>query len=316
MRCRWARSAMRSLCDRGVIAMRRSLILLVPLVLTGCGLFTHKRQGPPPGAVHAVLGAPYQADGLWHYPRDFSHYQRTGLAMVIPPGHAAATDDGEAFHQNALAAQSPVLKLPSLVRVTNLANGRSLTVQVNDRGPTQPGRVLAVTRKVATALGIPANGVGEVRVRLLAVRSASLRAGLAQGQTAPSRAAPIASVQASSLAPPPGATGQAGPVRQSISAVGQGMLPQIATGPSGIVRQGSPEPGLLYVEIPGFGSVSGAAGIRARLGAMPGVIVPQRVGGRTLFAIKLGPYGSVAAADAALRAALAQGIANPEITVH
>ena len=316
MRCRLARSAMRSLRDRGVIAMRRLFILLVPLVLAGCGLLTHKRRGAPPGVAHAVLGAPYQADGLWHYPRDFSHYQRTGLAMVIPPGHEAATTDGEAFHQNALMAQSPVLKLPSLVRVTNLANGRSLTVRVNDRGPAQPGRVLAVTRKVAAVLGIPANGVAEVRVRLLAVRSAALRASLAQDQTGPSRAAPVALVQASSLAPPTGAMGQAGSVHGAVMAAASANLPDVATAPSGIVRQGPPEPGLLSVEIPGFGSVRGAAGIRARLGAMPGAIVPQRVGGRTLFAIKLGPYGSVAAADAALRMVLAQGVVNPEITVH
>ncbi len=292
------------------------LPLVLPLALAGCGLFARPRGGPPPGAVHATLGTPYQADGMWHYPRDFSHYRRTGLAVVIPPGHGAATLDGEAFHQGALAAQSPVLKLPSLVRVTNLANGRSLTVRVNDRGPAEPGRVLAVTRKVAALLGIPDQGVAEVRVRLLAVRSAALRADLAPGGAAPSHAVPVAAVQASSLAPPPGAAGQAGPVQGVVAATNARNLPQVATSLSGIVRQGQPDPGPLYVEIPGFGSVAGAAGIRARLGAMPGLIVPQRVGGRTLFAIKLGPYGSVAAADAALRTALAQGVADPEITVR
>ncbi len=296
--------------------MRRLIILLLPLALAGCGLFAHQRGGPPPGAVHAVLGAPYQADGLWHYPRDFSHYRRTGLAVVIPPGHGAATLDGEAFHQDGLSAQSQVLKLPSLVRVTNLANGRSLTVRVNDRGPAQPGRVLAVTRKVAALLGIHANGVAEVRVRLLAVRSAALRASLAQGHGAPAHAVPVGDVQASSLAPPPGAAGQAGPVQGAVTATNAGHLPNVATGLSGIVRQGQPDPGPLYVEIPGFGSVDGAAGIRARLGAMAGAIVPQTKGGQTLFAIMLGPYGSVAAADAALQATSAQGVADPEITVR
>jgi rare lipoprotein A len=296
--------------------MRRWSALLLPLVLAGCGLFAHQRGGPPPGAVHAVLGAPYEADGMWHYPRNFSHYRRTGLAVVIPPGHGAATLDGEAFHQTALAAQSPVLKLPSLVRVTNLANGRSLTVRVNDRGPAHPGRVLAVTRKVAARLGIPDHGVAEVRVRLLAVRSAALRARLVPGAASRSHGVPVAAVQASSLAPPPGAAGQAGPVQGALAASTARNLPQMATSLSGIARQGQPDPGPLYVEIPGFGSVAGAASIRARLGAMPGSIVPQYADGRTLFAIKLGPYGSVTAADAALRAALAQGVADPEITVR
>ena len=63
------------------------------------------------------------------------------------------TVDNETYDPNALAAASPVLPLPSIVTITNLVNGRSMDVRVNDRGPAIPGRVIAVTPRVASLLG-------------------------------------------------------------------------------------------------------------------------------------------------------------------
>ncbi len=290
------------------------LPLLAVLALSGC---VHKRirPGPPPTGAHYLIGNPYQADGEWHYPRAVDAYDRTGLATIIPPGHDAATTDGEAYDPEGLMAQSPVLPLPSLVRVTNLVNGRTLTVRVNDRGPATAGRILAVSRKVASLLAFPATGVVEMRVTLLAGRSAALQTALGAGPHL--TAAPVAGVQSSALPPPPGAAGSAGPITQAASAPISNPTQTTASAPlSGVVHAVPPDPGPLYVEIAGFGTGGDAQQILYRLAGMPGSVVPQPREGRTLYAVKLGPYHSVATADAALHEVLARGIPDPEIIVH
>lgn len=289
--------------------------LVAAALLAGCAHHP-RRGGPAPTGAHYTVGYPWQAQGEWHYPRAFGSYDRTGLAAVIPPGHDAATSDGEAFHQRGLMAQSPDLPLPSLVRVTNLVNGRSLIVRVDDRGPAMPGRILAVTRNAAERLGFPEGGVVEVRVRLLAGPSSALQMNLGAGPHL--KTAPVASVQASALPPPPGASGSAGAASLGTPAA----APLAATPPaetvalSGVVRQGAPDPGPLYVEMGGFGSGTDAQALLARLYGMAGNVVPAPREGRTLYAVRLGPYHSVAAADAALRAVLARGVPDPEIVVH
>jgi rare lipoprotein A len=260
-----------------------------------------------------MLGDPFQAGGEWHYPRVFAHYDQTGLAMIIPAGHAAAAADGEAFHQRGLMAQSPVLPLPSLVRVTDLVNGRRLTLRVNDRGPAMPGRILAVTRKVAGLLGFPSGGVAEVRVRLLSARSAVLQGQLGEGPHL--TAAPVAAVQQTALLPPPGAAGQAG-----LAAAGPpAQHPQFTALPtvlSGRVTHTMPGPGPLYVEIGGFGTRRDAFSMLGRLSGFSATILPEAGTTRETYAVQLGPYHKVAAADAALRAVLARGVADPEIIVR
>ncbi|MDD2878607.1 MAG: RlpA-like double-psi beta-barrel domain-containing protein [Acidiphilium sp.] len=297
--------------------MNRSLPVAVValLALSGC-VHQRVRPGPAPTGAHYMIGNPYLAEGEWHYPRAIDAYDRTGLATIIPPGHDAATTDGEAFHQSGLTAQSPVLPLPSLVRVTNLVNGRSLTLRVNDRGPATPGRIIAVTRKAARLLGFPSGGVVEIRIRLLARRSSALQTALGAGpHLIP---APLARVEASALPPPPGAAGAAG---------GTGLINPVSHAPamttlspdaplSGVVHTEPPDPGPLYVEMAGFGSGGDAQALLFRLEGMPGSVVPQPREGRTLYAVKLGPYRSVAAADAALREVLHRGVPDPEITVR
>ncbi|HQT59568.1 MAG TPA: RlpA-like double-psi beta-barrel domain-containing protein [Acidiphilium sp.] len=292
---------------------RLGLKLAALLALTGC---TRPLHHPAPGQ-HArfTIGKPYDAGGQWHYPRVFGRYDRTGLSTVIPSGPARLTADGEVYRAGSLTAQSPVLPLPSIVRVTNLDNGRSLTVRVNDRGPMQAGRIIAVTPHVARRLGMPANGLAEVRVRLLAGRSSALQDRLGAGPHL--SAAPVSSVAAAALPPPPGATGTAG---TAISTAAHPVMQHRHSGAaahlSGNVRIGRPSPGPLYVEIPGFGSSADAMNLQARLSGMPGSVVPQSSGGRTLYSLRLGPYDSVPAADAALRSLLDRGIAGPGIVVR
>ncbi len=271
-----------------------------------------QKPPPPSSPPKYFLGNPYSLQGEWQYPQNFTSYDVTGLSALpnALPGQIMA--DNENYDPNALAAASPVLPLPSIVTITNLVNGRTLDVRVNDRGPSMAGRVIAVTPRVATLLGFPSDGVVEVEVVLNVQKSAALDAELGQGPKL--TAAPEAGIQAQALAPP-GGSAPAGPsqdlsVQASNSAAGDpGAL-------SGVVTLVAPSPGPLYVQIPGFGRERDANETLQGLYGMQAFVVPVSGGDRTLFAVRLGPYGSVAAADAALRQVLQRGVSDPEIIVR
>jgi rare lipoprotein A len=92
-------------------------------------------------------------------------YSAVGTASWYGPGfHGRRTAVGETFDMEALTAAHPTLPLPSTVRVTNLANQRSVTVRVNDRGPFVGGRVIDVSAKTARALGFYDRGLARVKI--------------------------------------------------------------------------------------------------------------------------------------------------------
>jgi rare lipoprotein A len=121
----------------------------------------------PPAARHGgyKLGAPYRVAGRWYFPAEDSRYDRRGIASWYGADfHGRRTANGEVFDMHALTAAHPTLPLPSLVYVTNLANGRTVLVRVNDRGPYVPGRIIDLSRAAARAIGAEASGVADVRV--------------------------------------------------------------------------------------------------------------------------------------------------------
>ena len=94
-------------------------------------------SAPPPGT---KIGRPYQVSGVWYYPRMQPDYDETGIASWYGhPFHGRKTANGETYDMNALTAAHKTLPLPTDVRVTNLENGRSIVLRVNDRGPFVAG---------------------------------------------------------------------------------------------------------------------------------------------------------------------------------
>ena len=90
------------------------------------------------------------------------------VASWYGPGFVGhVTSDGEVFNPNQLTAASKTLPLGSRVRVTNPENGRSVVVRINDRGPYVKGRNLDLSHSAAQKIGLCAEGVGHVRVRVL-----------------------------------------------------------------------------------------------------------------------------------------------------
>lgn len=114
------------------------------------------------------VGNPYTVSGVRYYPREDFRLVETGIASWYGPNfHGKRTANGEIYNQNDLTAAHRTLQMPSLVRVTNLENGRSVVVRINDRGPFKRGRVIDVSRKAAELLGFIGNGTARVRVEVL-----------------------------------------------------------------------------------------------------------------------------------------------------
>ena len=114
------------------------------------------------------LGKPYAVAGRWYVPRVEPSYDRTGVASWYGSDfHGRKTANGEVFDMNALTAAHPTLPLPSLVQVTNTANGRSIIVRLNDRGPYVHDRIIDLSRRSAEALGYTSRGTAQVRVQFV-----------------------------------------------------------------------------------------------------------------------------------------------------
>jgi rare lipoprotein A len=126
------------------------------------------RHGKPqPHPVYKV-GDPYRIGGRWFYPKTDYDYEAEGRASWYGRGfHGKLTANGELFDQNELTAAHQTLPLPSIVRVTNLENGRTLVLRVNDRGPFVTGRILDVSKKAAKLLDFHDQGTTRVKVELL-----------------------------------------------------------------------------------------------------------------------------------------------------
>jgi len=119
----------------------------------------------PKGGGRYVVGKKYKIAGKWYYPKSDPNYKKVGLASWYGPTfHGRKTANGEIFDRNALTAAHTTMPLPSYAKVTNLSNGRSMIVRVNDRGPFHGNRVIDLSERVATMLDTKSDGVAKVKV--------------------------------------------------------------------------------------------------------------------------------------------------------
>lgn len=122
-------------------------------------------ETPPP---FVKVGKPYTVDGKTYVPEPNTEYDEVGLASWYGPGfHGKATATGERFNKHDLTAAHPTLPMPSIVRVTNLVNGKSVVVRINDRGPFKEGRIIDLSKSAAEEIGLKQMGVAQVRVQFL-----------------------------------------------------------------------------------------------------------------------------------------------------
>jgi len=116
---------------------------------------------------YVKTGKPYKVAGRWYYPlKTANGYDQTGVASWYGKQfHGHKTANGERYDMYTMSAAHKTLPLPSMVRVTNLDNGRSVIVRVNDRGPFVKSRIIDLSYAAAKALGYDTKGTAHVRVQ-------------------------------------------------------------------------------------------------------------------------------------------------------
>lgn len=269
-------------------------LLVLCAALAACA----RRKPPPEPNPHYVLEAPYQAGGVWQYPAEDYGGARTGIAAIVEPGHPPLTADGELFDDAALAAAHQTAQLPAVARISNLENGRRIEVRVNDRGPADPGRVVALTRRAAELLAM--TGPARVRVEFLPAESHQVVDALGGGPKLEIAAAPRGDIQASDL-PPPGSAASGGPERVIGGARPEraGPAPVPARMPE-VVTQGYARPGVLEIQLSTFSSYAPADRQRALVGGLGPRIDRERNGRSESYTVRIGPVATIAEADAML----------------
>lgn len=113
---------------------------------------------------------PYQIKGQWYTPQPHYNIDEEGIASYYGGTdvfHGRKTSNGEIFDMNEISAAHKTAPIPCVLQVTNLENGRSIKVKVNDRGPFVDGRIIDVSRRTAQLLGFYRQGTARVRVKTL-----------------------------------------------------------------------------------------------------------------------------------------------------
>ena len=279
----------------------------------------------PPNAGVYKVGNPYQIDGTWYYPHEQPDYDETGIASWYGPtfyGHRTA--NGEMYDGSEFTAAHRTLPMPVNVRVTNLDNGKSIVVRVNDRGPYAKGRIIDLSEAAARELDVIRSGTARVRVTY--VGRADAGPGLPPPPQTPPEivaavpAAPTTKVDTSALNVVPGAT-VAPPVQVANMPAPSAALsiptPAPDTQVTGEVKK-VPVPAVthLYVQVGAFSSQANAMRLQARFsGAGNLEVSPITRNGKPLFRVRSGPYDNVADADAALAKMSSLGSNDAQIVV-
>jgi rare lipoprotein A len=293
--------------------MRRVCCLL--LALTGC-----TATPPIQPAPRYEVGRPYQLGGFWSYPREEFSRVETGLAVVVEGAGPRRTENGEVWEGAAMLASHRSLQLPAIITLTNLENGRALSLRVNDRGPEQAGRMVGLSRRAGELLGVAPLGVFQARLEVQADASRALAEGLAPGATTNSptlamAAAPVGRVERESLAPPEGAragAARAAPGRPALAEIAQANavnLPPLRLAEE--LRQGVAMPGRLFLDAGSYFTYALAQRQAVRIGARAEPVGPRSR--QQEFRLRAGPFTSVAEADAALERARVAGF--PELRI-
>ena len=267
------------------------------------------------------VGKPYQIKGQWYYPTENFEYTETGIASWYGPNfHGKPTANGEIFDQNLITAAHRTLPLPSAVRVTNLENGRTINLRVNDRGPFARGRIIDLSRRAAQLLGFEKNGTAKVRVEIIAHDSRQLKLAalnrkggrVEQPQIAssprqdvvatplPNSGQPVQrAANTASPTPAPARAGVAIPVLSETVEV----LPVSPTG--------------IFVQTGAFSKFENALRMRDRVNDLgPTRISRFKVAGTELYRVRIGPLLKVAMADTTLSRVTSAGVQDARLIVE
>jgi len=151
------------------VILGRCLALALAALVCGCSVFSGP-SGPPAG-YRGGKGTqrPYVINGVTYYPLASAHgYAEEGVASWYGPNfHGKRTSNGEVYDMYAMTAAHKILPMNTVLKVTNLENGRSIEVRVNDRGPFVSGRIIDLSRAGAESIGMHQKGTARVRIETM-----------------------------------------------------------------------------------------------------------------------------------------------------
>lgn len=145
-------------------------MLIQTLILSSCKLMPRSCKNTYDESYNGSVkvGNPYSVKNKTYKPQVDYHYDEIGTASWYGDDfHCKKTANGEYFNKHQLSAAHKSLPLPSVVKVTNLENNRSVKVVINDRGPFSKNRIIDLSEKAASGLGMKAKGLATVRVQFL-----------------------------------------------------------------------------------------------------------------------------------------------------
>lgn len=303
------------------VCCRRFMCVCLLFVLSGCAAVPRDDLSK---GVYKV-GNPYSVQGVKYFPKVEYDYDEMGIASWYGPGFdGKRTANGERFYQNELTAAHKTLPMPSIVRVTNLENGKSVVARINDRGPFSRGRLIDVSSKVADLLEFKGRGTAKVRVQVLEQESRNIAQAAMNGES--TRGYEVA------LNKSGGITRLAETQRASVS---QPLKPSISKTKTvlstkrygdvpGHIKNGNfyPDPILsampvnatqIYVQVGSFSSKENAQKL---LSAIPQSFIKEAtVGGQHFYRVRV-PVKTVNDADKILRSVVQKGHKNAMITVE
>lgn len=298
-----------------VMLARTCCAVLVAASVGACGSTSGGKGGGGTAQRGAYkVGAPYKIDGVTYTPKeDFSHVE-TGVASWYGPGfHGKSTANGERYDQADRTAAHRTLQMPSIVRVTNLSNGLSTVVRINDRGPFASNRVIDLSRIAAQELDVIRNGTARVKIEQLqaeslAVKDVAINGGgpaeqhqalarLASGKApSPPQQQQVMATAQPAVAPPSTQVQAGWPANPRSSAVvqEQAATPSAKSGPT-IASLASTAPtssaGGFYVQTGSFSTAENAGRQRDAVRSYGASEISQAsASGRDIYRVRLGPY--------------------------
>ena len=260
-------------------------------------------------------------------------YRERGVASWYGPGfHKVRTSIGEPYDMYGMTAAHKTLPLPAYVRVTNLQNGRSVVVRVNDRGPFVGNRIIDLSYSAAAKLDMLRNGTAMVEVRTIdpsapppvitasatLAPAAAAPAATALTIVAPAAAAPAGSAPASS-APASSAPASSAPAGSAPAAAPAATAPGTATSTAGSgVTSPAAAATALFVQAGAFSDPANAERLAEKLrgGGYGKVIVrDDQIAGRRMYRVRIGPVPSVAEFDRVVAALERAGINDAHLAL-
>ena len=265
------------------------------------------------------VGRPYRIKDTWYYPAENFKYVETGISSWYGAKfHGRKTANGEIYDMNDLTAAHRTLPMPSMVRVINLKNGRSLKLRINDRGPFARGRIIDLSRRAAQLLGFQRAGTARVRVEIISDESRQLKLAALNGKLPPSEKITGQAVTKWRVESQPLRSIQ--PPLRAEEGKDASAMQQPASAPApknqAVEIVSTPTVNQLFVQAGAFSSFANASQVRINLSKFgPSWVQKARVGVRDFYRVRIGPLQTLENADAVLARLISAGFPRALIVV-